>query len=201
LTNHTPPTTFNPYGVTVKVLELAVPPTLVTVIFPVLAPVGTVALTLLSEFTVNVAAFTPPKLTYVVCVRPVPPIVTTVPIGPLVGAMLLIVGITLNCWLMLWPRLGRAFRTAPVSRQTNPNRVWHSPRSHSRPATLLRPSFCPFHQCRLVFSRCALVKKNTSRYRQKGGVGERFQCYVRFAIPMKISFDSMRRSLPSGSIP
>src|SRR5450755_666306 len=67
-----------------------------------------------------------------------------------------------------WPRLGRALRTAPVSCQTNPNRVWHSPRFHSRPATLFRPPFCPFHQYRLVFSRCALVKKKTSRYRQKG---------------------------------
>jgi hypothetical protein len=85
------------------------------VIFPVLAPVGTVALTLLSEFTVNVAAFTPPKLTFVVCVRPVPPIVTTVPIGPLVGAMLLIVGITLNCWLMLFKLpLGPTTAAVPV---------------------------------------------------------------------------------------
>src|ERR1022692_4646506 len=66
-----------------------------------------------------------------------------------------------------WPRLGWAFRTAPVSRQTNPNRVWHSPRFHSRPATLRRPPFCPFHQYRLVFSRCALVKKKKNRYRQK----------------------------------
>ena len=36
-----------------------------------------------------------------------------------------------------WPRLGRAFRTAPVSRQTKPKCVWHSPRFHSR----LPPSF------------------------------------------------------------
>src|ERR1700732_279012 len=100
--------------------------------------------------------------------RPVPPIVTTVPIGPLVGAMLLIVGITLNCWLMLWPRLGRVLRTAPVSRQTNPNRVWHSPRFHSRPATLLRPPFCPFHRSALFLPAAAQVKKETSRKRQKG---------------------------------
>jgi hypothetical protein len=53
-----------------------------------------------------------------------------------------------------WPRLGRAFRTAPVSRQTNPDPVWHSPRFHSRPATLPRPPFCPFHRSRLVSSRC-----------------------------------------------
>jgi hypothetical protein len=33
------------------------------------------------------------------------------------------------------------------------------------------------------------------------GLGERFQCYERFAIPMKMSFDRMRWGLPSGSIP
>jgi hypothetical protein len=67
-----------------------------------------------------------------------------------------------------WPRLGRAFRTAPVSRQTNPNRVWHSPRFHSRPATLLRPPLCPFHRSALFPPAAALVKKETSRKRQKG---------------------------------
>ena len=67
-----------------------------------------------------------------------------------------------------WPRLGRAFRTAPVSRQTNPNRVWHSPRFHSRPATLLRPPFCPFHRSALFLPAAAQVKKETSRKRQKG---------------------------------
>jgi len=67
-----------------------------------------------------------------------------------------------------WPRLGRAFRTAPVSRQTNPNPVWHSPRFHSRPATLLRTPFCPFHRSALFLPAGALVKKETSRNRQKG---------------------------------
>src|SRR5580658_9397031 len=66
------------------------------------------------------------------------------------------------------PRLGRAFRTAPVSRQTNPNPVWHSPRFHSRPATLLRPPFCPFHRSVLFLPAAAQVKKETSRKRQKG---------------------------------
>jgi len=67
-----------------------------------------------------------------------------------------------------WPRLGRAFRTAPVSRQTDPNLVWHSPRFHSRPATLLRPPFCPFHRSVLFLPAAAQVKKETSRKRQKG---------------------------------
>src|SRR5208337_3928446 len=62
-------------------------------------------------------------------------------------------------------RLGRAFWTAPLSRQTDPNRVWHSPRFHSRPATLLRPPFCPFHRSVLFLPAAAQVKKETSRKR------------------------------------
>src|SRR5580704_10939200 len=71
-------------------------------------------------------------------------------------------------WAAAWPRLGRLFRTAPVSRQTNPNPVWHSPRFHSRPATLLRPPFCPFHRSALFLPAAALVKEETSRKRKKG---------------------------------
>ncbi len=71
-----------------------------------------------------------------------------------------------------WTPLGRgsdgALRTAPLSRQTNPNRVWHSPRFPSRPATLLRPPFCPFARVALFFLAAALVKEKTSRHRQKG---------------------------------
>src|SRR5439155_8719758 len=67
-----------------------------------------------------------------------------------------------------WPRLGRSFRTAPISRQTNPNSVWHSPRFHSRPATLPRPPFCPFARVALFFLAAAQVKEKTSRHRQKG---------------------------------
>ena len=45
----------------------------------------------------------------------------------------------------LRPGLGRSLRAhAPVSRQTNPNPVWHSPRFHSRPATLIRLRSVPF---------------------------------------------------------
>ncbi len=85
-------------GVTLKALGLvAEPPEVVTEIFPVLQALGTVAETLLSDFTVKVVAFTPPMATFVVCVRPVPVMVTTVPMGPLVGEMLLTVGVTLNC--------------------------------------------------------------------------------------------------------
>ena len=98
-----------------KVPELvADPPAVVTVIFPVLAPLGTVAVTLLSELTMNVVAFTPPKVTFVVCVRPVPLMVTTVPTLPLDGEKLLIVGVTLNCWRLFRLPLGRTTVTVPV---------------------------------------------------------------------------------------
>jgi len=85
-------------GVTLKVPELvAEPPGVVTTIFPVLAPLGTVAVILLPEFTVKVVAGTPPKVTFVVWIRPVPLMVTEVPIGPLGGEKLPRVGVTLNC--------------------------------------------------------------------------------------------------------
>ncbi len=98
-----------------KVPELvAEPPAVVTVIFPVLAPVGTVAVTLLSEMMGKVVAFTPPKVTIVVCVRPVPLMVTMVPTLPLDGEKLLIVGVTLNFWRLFRLPLGRTTVTVPV---------------------------------------------------------------------------------------
>ena len=85
------------YQLTVKfVVLLPAPPGVVTEIFPVIAPVGTVAVTLLSEFTVNVVAAIPPNFTAVACNSPVPLIVTTVPTGPLAGVKLVIPGSTLN---------------------------------------------------------------------------------------------------------
>jgi len=53
--------------VTVKIPKLfAVPPAVVIPILPVLAPLGTVASTSVSDFTVNMVAFTPPKVTALV---------------------------------------------------------------------------------------------------------------------------------------
>jgi len=49
-----------------------------------------------------------------------------------------------------------------------PKAVCHEPRFHSRPATLLRPPFCPFHRSALFLPAAAQVKKETSRKRQKG---------------------------------
>ena len=73
-------------GVTVKVVELVpVPPGVVTAIGPVEAVAGTVAVTLRSEFTVNVAAAPPLNVTDVAPVNPEPLITTFVPTVPLVG--------------------------------------------------------------------------------------------------------------------
>ena len=81
---------------TVKLVELdAVPPGVVTAIFPVVAPTGTVAVICVSEFTTNVADV-PLNVTLVVWVNAVPVIVTDVPTGPLGGVKLSSVGFTLK---------------------------------------------------------------------------------------------------------
>jgi hypothetical protein len=80
--------------VTVKFAALvAVPPGVVTVIFPVTAPVGTLAVTFVpAPFTENVVAATPPNFTEVAPAKFVPLMVTEVPTGPLVGEKDVIVG-------------------------------------------------------------------------------------------------------------
>jgi hypothetical protein len=71
---------------TVKLVKLdPVPPGAVTLIGPVVAPVGTVAVICVAEFTVKVVAFTLLKLTAVAPVKLVPVSVTTVATGPHVG--------------------------------------------------------------------------------------------------------------------
>jgi len=71
--------------VTVKLVELvAVPPGVVTLIVPVVAPVGTEVVICVSEFTVN-CADVPWKATAVAPVKCEPVMVTAVPTGPLVG--------------------------------------------------------------------------------------------------------------------
>jgi hypothetical protein len=64
---------------------VAVPAGLVTEIFPVVAPVGTVTVIFAEDTTVKDGAETPLNLTLVVPVKLVPLIVTNVPTGPLVG--------------------------------------------------------------------------------------------------------------------
>jgi hypothetical protein len=81
--------------VTVKSDALvAVPPGVVTVIFPVTAPVGTLAVTRVpAPFTEKLVAATPPNFTEVAPAKPVPLIVTEVPTGPLVGEKDVMVGV------------------------------------------------------------------------------------------------------------
>ncbi len=75
-----------PPPVTVKVDALApVPFGVVTAIGPVCAPPGTVAWISVAESTLNVVAPTPPNVTPVAPVKPVPVTSTFVPTGPLVG--------------------------------------------------------------------------------------------------------------------
>lgn len=64
---------------------VAVPCGVTTVIFPVVAPAGTVALTEIAESGVNDVAALPLNETAEALVRFVPDIVTTVPTGPLAG--------------------------------------------------------------------------------------------------------------------
>src|SRR5437762_1366251 len=78
--------------VTVKLLALvAVPPGVVTLIGPVVAPLGTVAVIWVSELTVKLADV-PLNFTAEVPVKLVPVMVTWVPTGPMVGVNELIVG-------------------------------------------------------------------------------------------------------------
>jgi len=72
-------------------LPVAVPPGVVTLRSPVVAPVGTVAAIDVAEVTAKVVP-TPLKATAVAPVKLVPVIVTLVPTGPLVGAKLVTVG-------------------------------------------------------------------------------------------------------------
>ena len=82
-------------------------------ILPVTAPVGTVAVTFVSEFTVKLA-FMPPKATLVVCFRLMPVMVTGVPTEPLVGEKFVICGITRNNLLLLSMPLEVTTVTKPV---------------------------------------------------------------------------------------
>jgi hypothetical protein len=71
---------------------VAMPPGVVIVMGPVIAPSGTVAVSCVSEATLKVLALMPLKETAVAPVKPVPKIITLVPIGPLGGEKPLIVG-------------------------------------------------------------------------------------------------------------
>ena len=79
-------------GITVKELALVpVPPAVVTLIVPEVAPAGTVAVICVAELTVNVAVV-PLNFTAVAPVNAVPVIVTLAPTAPLLGEKLVIAG-------------------------------------------------------------------------------------------------------------
>ena len=78
---------------TVKLVVLVtVPPAVVTEIFPVVAPVGTVAVIWVEELTVKLVAAIPFNLTAVAPVKFVPVMTTEVPTSPEAGVKLVIVG-------------------------------------------------------------------------------------------------------------
>src|SRR5437899_4177570 len=84
---------FGGLAVTVKLLALvAVPPEVVTLRGPLVAPLGTVAEIEVAEVTVKFVALVPLKVTAEAPVQIVPLICTVVFTGPLVGEKLLIVG-------------------------------------------------------------------------------------------------------------
>src|SRR5205809_6121807 len=76
-------------GMTVKVVLLApVPPDVVTLSGPVVAPAGTVAWITVVDVTVKVVVLVPLNLTAVTPVKFVPLMVTFAPTGPLAGEKL-----------------------------------------------------------------------------------------------------------------
>src|SRR5438270_13534363 len=77
-----------------------VPAAFVTVIFPLVAPVGTVALICVSEFTVNVVAAVPSKLTPVDPVNPVPVRIGSASCREIVGVNEVMVGTTVTVKLV-----------------------------------------------------------------------------------------------------
>ena len=72
-------------GVTVKIVLVAVPPGVVTVIEPVTLPLPTVAVSEVELVTEKESAAVPPKATAVAPVKLAPVIATTNPGGPLLG--------------------------------------------------------------------------------------------------------------------
>src|SRR5438876_729432 len=80
-------------GITVKLLVLvAVPPGVVTLMGPLVAPLGTVAAIEVDEVTEKLTALVPLNVTDVAPVKAVPLSVTLLPTGPPVGVKLAIVG-------------------------------------------------------------------------------------------------------------
>jgi hypothetical protein len=80
-------------AITLKLVALVtVPPAVVMEIAPVVAPGGTVAVIWAALFTVKLVALVPLNLTTVAPLKLFPVMTTEVPIAPLVGVKLVIVG-------------------------------------------------------------------------------------------------------------
>jgi hypothetical protein len=102
------------WTVTVKLLALVVlPPDVVTLTGPVVAPAGTVAWIVVAEFTVKLAAL-PLNPTAVAPVKFVPVMVTTVPAGPLAGVKLVIAGATVKLPALVAVPPGAVTLSGPV---------------------------------------------------------------------------------------
>jgi len=86
-------------AVTTKLLaEVAVPPGVVRLIFPLLEPLATTAVTCVALFTEKLEAAIPPNVTAVAPVRFVPVMVTEVPDAPDAGAKLAMAGAGVTGW-------------------------------------------------------------------------------------------------------
>ena len=110
-------------------VEVAVPSAVVTLIFPVTAPLGTVAVIRVPEFTVKTVAFLPPKLTFDAPVNPLPVIVTGVPTGPLGGLKLVITGTTLKVCLLVSVPPGVVTTTLPLAPEVGTTAVMYVSRA------------------------------------------------------------------------
>ncbi len=95
-------------------LLAAVPAAVVMSIVPVRAPVGTLAITSVLDFTLNSVAATPPKVTAVAWLRLTPVMVTLVPTGPLAGVKLVICGVTRKGTLLVSVPFGVTTVRLPV---------------------------------------------------------------------------------------
>jgi len=94
-------------------LLLAVPLGVVTLILPVVAPTGTIAVILVLEFTTKLATVVL-NLTRVAPVKLVPVITTEVPTGPEVGVNLVIAGVTVKLLVLVVVPPGVVTAMGPV---------------------------------------------------------------------------------------
>lgn len=71
---------------------MAVPFGVITLTVPVLAPAGAAVWIKVALTTLNTADFAPPKVTFLVPMKPPPTMLTCVPTPPLLGSRFVIIG-------------------------------------------------------------------------------------------------------------